>query len=54
MKKSDVERLKKIVRTWDALSRELEAREITRELLMEDEFAQWAVTTPLYNIGEQV
>ena len=21
---------------------------------MEDEFSQWAVTTPLYNIGEQV
>lgn len=22
--------------------------------MLEDEFSQWAVTTPLYNIGEQV
>ena len=29
-------------------------RGITPELLLEDEFSQWAVTTPLYNIGEQV
>ena len=28
--------------------------QITRELLLNDEFSQWAVTTPLYNIGEQV
>ena len=27
---------------------------ISRELLLTDEFSQWAVTTPLYNIGEQV
>lgn len=27
---------------------------ITKEQLLNDEFAQWAVTTPLYNIGEQV
>ena len=54
MKKSDKERLKKIVSTWENLSRQMQQRGITPELLLEDEFAQWAVTTPLYNIGEQV
>ena len=32
----------------------MEEHQITRELLLNDEFSQWAVTTPLYNIGEQV
>lgn len=54
MKKSDRERLKKIISTWDSLQHQLESRGITPELLLEDEFSQWAVTTPLYNIGEQV
>lgn len=54
MKKSDKERLKKTVSTWENLSRQIQQRGITPELLLEDEFAQWAVTTPLYNIGEQV
>lgn len=52
--KSDKERLKKIVITWDNLSRQMQERNITKELLLYDEFSQWAVTTPLYNIGEQV
>ena len=54
MRKSDKERLKKIVATWDTLKAQMEQRSITPELLLEDEFSQWAVTTPLYNIGEQV
>lgn len=54
MKKSDKERLKKIVATWESLKAEMHKRGITPELLLEDEFSQWAVTTPLYNIGEQV
>lgn len=54
MKKSDKERLKKIVSTWEELCREMDKRGITREMVMDDVFAQWAVTTPLYNIGEQV
>ena len=36
------------------MSGQLQTRGITRDILLEDEFAQWAVTTPLYNIGEQV
>ena len=54
MKKSDKERPKKIVATWESLKFEMHKRGITPELLLEDEFSQWAVTTPLYNIGEQV
>lgn len=54
MKKTDTERLKKIVSLWDALSSEIEQRGITREMLLTEQFSQWAVTTPVYNIGEQV
>ena len=54
MKTSDFERLKKIVRIWNSLKTEMDQRKITREILLGDEFSQWAVTTPLYNIGEQV
>lgn len=54
MKKTDTERLKKIVSLWDALSSEIERRGITREMLLTEQFSQWAVTTPVYNIGEQV
>ena len=54
MKISDKERIKKIIHTWTSLKKQLAEHNITRELLLDDEFSQWAVTTPLYNIGEQV
>ena len=54
MKISDKERIKKIVNTWASLQKQIKEHNITRELLLSDEFSQWAVTTPLYNIGEQV
>ena len=54
MKKSDTERIKKIVSTWEALQKQIKEHSITKEQLLNDEFSQWAVTTPLYNIGEQV
>ncbi|MCR4615215.1 MAG: DUF86 domain-containing protein [Clostridiales bacterium] len=54
MKISDNERLKNIVKLWSALRSQMEERSITKESLLTDEFLQWAVTTPLYNIGEQV
>ncbi len=54
MSGSDLVRLKKIVGTWEAAAAQIKAKGITPELLMEDEFSQWALTTPLYNIGEQV
>ena len=54
MKTSDTERLKKIISTWESLKLQIENRSITKKMLLTDEFSQWAVTTPLYNIGEQV
>ena len=51
MKISDKERLKKIINTWAALKNQISEHNITRDLLLNDEFSQWAVTTPLYNIG---
>ena len=54
MKKTDTERLNKIVSLWSALSGEITQQGITREMLLMDQFSQWAVTTPIYNIGEQV
>lgn len=54
MNKTDKERLKKIVKLWSELSKQLKLQNITKEKLLEDQFSQWAVTTPIYNIGEQV
>lgn len=54
MKKTDKERLKMITEIWEELSIQIQHRKITKEQLLNDEFLQWAVTTPLYNIGEQV
>ena len=54
MKISDKKRLKKIIKTWETLQKQMEEHHITRDILLNDEFSQWAVTTPLYNIGEQV
>ena len=54
MKKTDLERMRKMISLWESLSTQIRLRGITREILLEDTFAQWAVTTPLYNIGEQV
>lgn len=52
MKISDYDRLKKIINTWEKLNNEIEQRGITKDKLLNDEFMQWAITTPLYNIGE--
>ena len=54
MKKSDNERIKKIIDIWSSLQLQIKEHSITKENLLYDEFLQWAVTTPLYNIGEQV
>ena len=54
MKKSDNERIKKIIYIWYSLQLQIKEHSITKENLLNDEFLQWAVTTPLYNIGEQV
>lgn len=54
MKKTDLERLKKIVSLWNELDAEIKNRKMTREIVVKDQFLQWAITTPIYNIGEQV
>ena len=54
MKKSDNERIKKIIDILSSLQLQIKEHSITKENLLNDEFLQWAVTTPLYNIGEQV
>lgn len=51
---SDTERIKKIIKTWNSLQNQIKEHNITKEMLLNDEFSQWAVKTPLYNIGEQV
>lgn len=53
MIKPDSERIKKIVQLWNSLKKQMADHNITKDLLLNDEFSQWAVTTPLYNIGEQ-
>lgn len=54
MKISDKERIKKIIQIWNSLQKQMVEHNITRKSLLNDTFFQWAVTTPLYNIGEQV
>lgn len=54
MKKTDKERLRKILSMWQDLEQQMVRHNITEEVILEDTFLQWAVTTPLYNIGEQV
>lgn len=52
--RTDKERLKKIVKYWDDLKIQLKEKNITEEMIKNDEFIQWAITTPVYGIGEQV
>ena len=54
MIEADKQRLIKILSNWDNLQQEFEKRGITKEDVLNDSFVQWAVTTPLYNIGEHV
>ncbi len=54
MKYSDIQRIKKILDYATQLIRFLEETELSRETLIKDYKMQWAVTTPLFNIGEQV
>ena len=51
---SDKERLEKIIATWKQLKTQIDANNITKDALLFNQFFQWAVTTPLYNIGEHV
>ena len=52
MNEHDERNLRRIVQFAGELQSMLKARDISPEDIREDTFVQWAVTTPLYNIGE--
>lgn len=52
MTESDARNISRIVEFADALARMIEERGISPEDIRCDRYIQWAVTTPLYNIGE--
>lgn len=54
MKYTDNQRIDKIVVTTGKLLSYLSQEKITREQIMGNEPIRWAITTPLYNIGEHV
>ena len=54
MNDSDRRNLERALEFADELASTLVERDITREILISDRFVQWAITTPLYNVGEFV
>lgn len=54
MMRSDRYRLERIVEIGMLLLKTIDEEHITRKSLLENYKHQWLVTTPLYNIGEQV
>ena len=54
MKYSDKQRIQKICEYAEKLLSYINTNNITKEKLLNDYSLQWLVTTPLYNIGEQV
>lgn len=54
MKYSDRQRIQKIWEYAEKLLTHIDKNDISKEKLINDYALQWLVTTPLYNIGEQV
>lgn len=54
MRYSDEQRIEKICLITRKLLQYLKQSGITREIVEEQEPVRWAITTPLYNIGEHV
>ena len=54
MKHSDKHRIQKICEYAEKLLTHINKNAISKEELLNDYALQWLVTTPLYNIGEQV
>ncbi len=52
MKYTDQERIAKIIDTTDKLLKFVKKYKVTEELISKEEPIRWAITTPLYNIGE--
>ena len=53
MKYSDEQRIKKILYYAEELIQYDKRHNVSRDVIIEDHDIQWAITTPLYNIGEQ-
>lgn len=53
MKYTDIQRITKIHGYIEKLLQYISKMNLDKQKLMEDYTIQWAVTTPLYNIGEQ-
>ena len=54
MKYTDYQRLQKIYENISKLQEYISQRNVTKDDLLNDYALQWLVTTPLYNICEQV
>ena len=54
MKYTDEQRVTKIRSYTSKLLSFVNEKSITKEMLLSDETIRWTVTTPLYNIGENV
>lgn len=54
MKYTDEQRLEKIRSTTEKLLAYLRDESVTPEQVVAEETVRWTITTPLYNIGEQV
>ena len=54
MKQTIEQRLRRIIEIGDLLIHVIEEDSITQESILTDFHTQWLITTPLYNIGEQV
>lgn len=52
MKYSDEQRIEKILEYAEKLMQYIEQNQIDRSVIEENYSVQWAITTPLYNIGE--
>ncbi len=53
MKYSDKQRIKKILYFAEELIQYNKRHNVSRDTIKEDHDIQWAITTPLFNIGEQ-
>lgn len=52
--RTDKERIKKAISTWDDLKKMIKDKNISSDSILNDQYVQWTITTPIYNIGEQI
>lgn len=54
MKYSDEQRVRKIYEYADKLLKYINTNNVSKDQILDNYSLQWLITTPLYNIGEQV